>query len=131
MPLVWAHAECIKLLRSLQDGQVFDTPPQTYQRYVIEKISSPLVTWRLNAKRQTIPAGKILRLEVPQQTVIEWSTDEWKTSYHAETQASGLGLHYTDLQTAPFPTGTTICFRIGNISDPTSQSKETFRVQLQ
>ena len=131
MPLVWAHAECIKLLRSLQDGQVFDTPPQTYQRYVIEKISSPLVTWRLNAKRQTIPAGKILRLEVPQQTVIEWSTDEWKTSYHAETQASGLGLHYTDLQTAPFPTGTTIYFRIGNISDPTSQGKETFRVQLQ
>ena len=29
MPLVWAHAEHIKLLRSLADGQVYDMPPQT------------------------------------------------------------------------------------------------------
>ncbi len=33
MPLVWAHAEFLKLLRSLKDGQVWDTPPQTVQRY--------------------------------------------------------------------------------------------------
>ena len=31
MPLVWAHAEHIKLLRSLADGRVFDMPPQTYR----------------------------------------------------------------------------------------------------
>ena len=29
MPLVWAHAEYVKLRRSLEDGQVFDMPPQT------------------------------------------------------------------------------------------------------
>ena len=29
MPLVWAHAEHIKLLRSLREGRVFDMPPQT------------------------------------------------------------------------------------------------------
>ncbi|MEJ2758164.1 MAG: glucan 1,4-alpha-glucosidase [Anaerolineales bacterium] len=34
MPLVWAHAEFVKLLRSLQDGKVFDTPEQTVQRYL-------------------------------------------------------------------------------------------------
>ena len=34
MPLVWAHAEYVKLLRSLKDGKVFDTPPQTIQRYI-------------------------------------------------------------------------------------------------
>ena len=28
MPLVWAHAEHIKLLRSLRDNAVFDMPPQ-------------------------------------------------------------------------------------------------------
>mgnify|MGYP000312505887 CR=1 FL=1 len=32
MPLVWAHAEYVKLLRSLRDGQVFDMPPQGVQR---------------------------------------------------------------------------------------------------
>ena len=34
MPLVWAHAEYLKLCRSLKDGRVFDTPPQTVQRYI-------------------------------------------------------------------------------------------------
>ena len=34
MPLGWAYAEHIKLLRSLKDGTVFDMPPQTFYRYV-------------------------------------------------------------------------------------------------
>lgn len=34
MPLVWAHAEYVKLLRSLRDGRVFDMPPQTQERYL-------------------------------------------------------------------------------------------------
>ncbi|MDQ2687034.1 MAG: glycoside hydrolase family 15 protein, partial [Armatimonadota bacterium] len=37
MPLVWAHAEFLKLLRSLKDGQVWDTPPQTAERYLKNK----------------------------------------------------------------------------------------------
>lgn len=35
-PLVWAHAEHVKLLRSLADGAVFDSPPQTRQRDLVE-----------------------------------------------------------------------------------------------
>ncbi|HEX7390986.1 MAG TPA: glucan 1,4-alpha-glucosidase, partial [Acidiphilium sp.] len=37
MPLVWAHAEYVKLLRSLRDGAIFDLPPQTVRRYLVEK----------------------------------------------------------------------------------------------
>ena len=36
-PLVWAHAEYIKLVRSLKDGRVFDQPPQTVKRYRVEQ----------------------------------------------------------------------------------------------
>ena len=36
-PLVWAHSEYIKLRRSLRDGKIFDQPPQTVQRYQVEK----------------------------------------------------------------------------------------------
>jgi glucoamylase len=32
-PLVWAHAEYVKLRRSLRDGAVFDLPRQTVRRY--------------------------------------------------------------------------------------------------
>jgi glucoamylase len=34
MPLVWAHAEYAKLVRSLHDGRVFDMPQQPYERYL-------------------------------------------------------------------------------------------------
>ncbi len=34
MPLVWAHAEFIRLLRSLRDGAVFDCPSETVERYL-------------------------------------------------------------------------------------------------
>ena len=40
MPLVWAHAEYIKLLRSLRDGRVFDTPPQPVERYQRNNVRS-------------------------------------------------------------------------------------------
>ncbi|HEY5477165.1 MAG TPA: glycoside hydrolase family 15 protein, partial [Tepidiformaceae bacterium] len=40
MPLAWAHAEYVKLARSLEAGSVFDTPPQTIQRYLIDKVTS-------------------------------------------------------------------------------------------
>lgn len=34
MPLVWAHSEYVKLLRSLSERRVFDCPPQALARYV-------------------------------------------------------------------------------------------------
>jgi glucoamylase len=40
MPLVWAHAEYLKLCRSIRDGEIFDRPPQTVQRYLVSKTSS-------------------------------------------------------------------------------------------
>ncbi|HEY6243428.1 MAG TPA: OsmC family peroxiredoxin [Pyrinomonadaceae bacterium] len=50
MPLVWAQAEYVKLCRSLSEGQTFDTPPQTIERYVIKQTGSPYSIWRFNNK---------------------------------------------------------------------------------
>ncbi|MDQ6913284.1 MAG: glycoside hydrolase family 15 protein, partial [Verrucomicrobiota bacterium] len=41
MPLVWAHAEYIKLVRSIRDGKVFDMPPATAKRYLSDKYARP------------------------------------------------------------------------------------------
>jgi hypothetical protein len=78
MPLVWAHAEYLKLRRSLQESRVFDLPPQTVQRYLIEKTGSPRIAWRFNHKIRSMPAGKILRIET-MAPVIRWSVDDWHT----------------------------------------------------
>ena len=63
MPLVWAHAEHVKLLRSLRDGAVFDMPPQTLNRYVRNKPPPAPIVWRVTSKVAAIAAGRILRLE--------------------------------------------------------------------
>ncbi|MDQ2899845.1 MAG: hypothetical protein M3Y07_08595 [Acidobacteriota bacterium] len=50
MPLVWAHAEYLKLKRSLRDGLIFDQPPQTVERYLKQKTVSPRMSWRFNPR---------------------------------------------------------------------------------
>ncbi|MDD8018088.1 MAG: glucan 1,4-alpha-glucosidase [Bacteroidota bacterium] len=99
MPLVWAHAEYVKLVRSLHDGSVFDTPPQTVQRYIIQKIESPYAVWRFNHKCKHIPPNKILRIETLSSAIIRWSSDGWRTIQEIPTQDSGIGLHIVEIPT--------------------------------
>ena len=110
MPLVWAHAEYVKLLRSLQDGRVFDMPPQTVQRYLVEKITSPFVLWRLTYQRKTMPHGKILRIETLAAAVIHWSDDDWKTVQDIAPKDTGLGIYVADLPTQNVGNGKEIKF---------------------
>jgi glucoamylase len=97
MPLVWAHAEYLKLRRSLRDGRVFDLPPQTVQRYITERIVSPRMVWRFNHKIRSMPAGKILRIETLAPAVIHWSADDWKTVQDVTARDVRLGIHVADL----------------------------------
>ncbi|MBP6469966.1 MAG: glucan 1,4-alpha-glucosidase [Chloroflexi bacterium] len=129
MPLVWAHAEYVKLCRSLADGVLFDMPPQTVKRYVAGKSPSPFTTWRFNHKRRAIPAGKILRLELLNTAVIHWTTDNWQTTHQTHTQDTGLGVHTADLATAVCPAQTEIQFVIDQSSSK-SQRGEKFIIQV-
>jgi glucoamylase len=110
MPLVWAHAEYVKLRRSLHDGKVFDMPPQSAQRYIIEKKESPHVLWRFEQKRRTMRQGKILRLETMPPAIVHWSSDGWKTSNDLRSCPSGLGVHVTDIPTELLSKGTAVVF---------------------
>jgi glucoamylase len=110
MPLVWAHAEYVKLRRSLEDGQVFDMPQACKQRYLDEKHPSPYAIWRFNHKRHQIPAGQVLRIELPAPAVVHWSNDGWQTSHNTETRDTGLGMHVADLLTGDLPAGTLVAF---------------------
>jgi glucoamylase len=110
MPLVWAHAEYIKLRRSLRDQRVFDLPPQTVQRYLVDKTVSPRMVWRFNHKIRWMPAGKSLRVETLEPAVIHWCVDDWKTSQDAKSRDVGLGLHVAELATQSLRNGEEIKF---------------------
>jgi glucoamylase len=110
MPLVWAHAEYLKLARSLADGEVFDAPPQTAERYLRKRVRSALVQWRFNHKIKELSPGRTLRVETLSPALIHWSADGWKTVRDAPTLDSGLGVHLADLPTGALAPGSEIRF---------------------
>lgn len=110
MPLVWAHAEYIKLRRSLHDGSVFDTPRQTVKRYLQEKADSPYAMWRFNQKCRTMPSGKTLRIETTTACSIRWSADAWRSSSDVQSSDTGLGIYLVDLPTGTLAAGAEVAF---------------------
>jgi glucoamylase len=110
MPLVWAHAEYVKLCRSLADGRVFDTPPQPVTRYQVLKLGSPHAVWRFNQKCEVVTAGKCVRVEVLEPAVVHFSTDGWQTIADAMTRDTGLGIHVVDLPTDRLAAGAQLDF---------------------
>ncbi len=124
MPLVWAHAEHLKLLRSFADGRVFDVPPQGQQRYVIGGVTSSRVAWRPNHKIRSLTAGSVLRIERAELGTVRWSTDAWRSTREAELRDSGLGLYFVDLETGSLSAGTAIVFAFGRAENEGSAREE-------
>ena len=65
MPLVWAHGEYVKLLRSLADGRVFDMSPHTMRRYLGKKRTARCRPWREDCPTASVLSGQTLRLDLP------------------------------------------------------------------
>jgi glucoamylase len=93
VPLVWAHAEYLKLLRSAGDGKVFDRIDPVYERYCEpegqRRRRHDLEIYSQRRPIQRIDQGNTLRILNERYFVITWTDDGWKT---VQTTAScGLG----------------------------------------
>lgn len=99
MPLMWAHAEYIKLLRSRQDGEVFDLIPEVKNRYLNNYKSKPIEVWKFHRQVRAIDKGVTLRIQAEQPFKFKWSNDDWHTKQELESTAiAALRLHYVDLK---------------------------------
>lgn len=101
MPLMWAHAEYIKLLRSVADGQVFDRIPIVAERYLKRRGRSDLEIWKFSRRPQAIAAGQTLRVQAPEPFRLHWTQDEWNTANDQPSTETSLGIHYLDLRVLP------------------------------
>ncbi len=64
MPLMWAHAEYIKLLRSIHDGRIFDRIDLVYDRYCsVNQQRSPIEIWKFNRQPEVMRRGDKLRIQ--------------------------------------------------------------------
>ena len=100
---------------------MFDTPPQTVQRYQVEKVESPHAIWRPNHKCRTLPAGRTLRIELPAPSQVVWTLDAWNSALKTDTRDTGLGIHVADLPTATLMPGSSVEFRLASPSSGTTE----------
>lgn len=97
MPLMWAHAEYIKLLRSVKDGKVFDLVPPVAARYLAGKGRKDLEVWKSKRRVRKIAAGSVLRMVLLGDFRVRWSADDGRTGQESNSTPTGLGLSFVDI----------------------------------
>jgi glucoamylase len=110
MPLCWAHAEYLTLVRSRQKGECFDRIEPVYERYAKNKTASRLEIWTFAYQCPQIRSGKNLRIITSAPATIRWSFDEWNTTQDTEAIATDIGCWFTDLAAANLEPGAEIVF---------------------
>jgi glucoamylase len=101
IPLVWAHAEYIKLVRSIADRQVFDSIEPVRARYARRnsRASQPLEIWTGKRPIGTIPSGCLLRVIAAGPFTLGWTSNEWHDRRDTPAISTTLDLWYVDLDT--------------------------------
>ena len=112
MPLVWAHAEYAKLVRSLHDGRVFDMPQQPYERYVRARRECTAAVWTPDRPTTRVVAGRTLYIQTTSPAQVEWSSSADPTPRRADSRDSGLGVWVTELDTGGLAPESTVRCRV-------------------
>ena len=97
MPLMWAHAEYIKLLRSVHDKAVFDLIPAVADRYLADKGRHDLEVWKLKRQVRAVSAGTTLRIQDARPFRLHSALDEWRTPKDTPSIVTTLGIEYVDI----------------------------------
>jgi glucoamylase len=97
MPLAWAHAEYIKLLRSREDGEVFDRVGPVWSRYGGVRRDLPIEICKRGHLLTQIRAGKTMRIVECSPFRVVWSQDDWKTQQTTESKYMGECVCYADI----------------------------------
>jgi len=102
MPLMWAHAEYIKLLRSARDGQVFDRIPAVAERYQGRRLQRPIEVWTFNRHVRSVRPGTTLRVQAAAPFRLRWTADEWSVVEDTASTPTALGIEFVDVPIARF-----------------------------
>jgi glucoamylase len=97
MPLMWAHAEYVKLLRSVADGKVFDQVPEVAQRYLSGVTKKKMEVWKFNRRVRFMHPGEMLRVIGEGRFRLRWTSDDWVSAHDSASQTNGLDIDYVDL----------------------------------
>ena len=109
-PLLWAHAEYIKLLRSAADEQVYERVQEVADRYLRpNREPATHIVWSFGHPACDCRRGEIVRVVADSAFEVRWSHDGWATVLSGQSSHSRLGMHFADLAGVP-PASECICF---------------------
>ena len=129
MPLVWAHAEFIKLAVSRALGRPFDRPEPLWVRYGGKRPQLRRVIWAPHAAASTLPQGAALTLALNEPGVFRWGFDGWQDIEERATQPNPLGLHLVTIDTAALSAGRAIDLTYRRLSDG-QWAGQDFRIEV-
>ena len=98
-PLVWSHAEYVKLYRSIHDHEVFDRVPEVVARYRRSHPEHPWrEVWKFNRQVRHVASDAITRAVAPVPFRLHVSSDGWASAEDRDSKGTEIGLHYVDLE---------------------------------
>lgn len=101
MPLMWAHAEYIKLLRSASDGKVYDSIPEVRQRYSgARQQRKTIEVWKPDRHVRFIRRNSVLRIHGNEPFRLRWSGDNWQSQSDTDSTVNALEINFVDLPAA-------------------------------
>ena len=103
IPLVWAHAEYIKLARSIADHRVFDTIEPVRARYSTGTRADRVLLEIWSPKRpvSSIGRGSRLRVIAGAAFTLHWTSTEWHEAHEVVGSATILGVWFADVPPTP------------------------------
>jgi glucoamylase len=93
MPLVWAHAEFIKLAMSCALGRPRDRPAAVWQRYHGRRPTVDYIVWTPRFPVRNTRSGQRVRIYLPAPALVHYGVDGWQQSADVLTHDTGLGMH--------------------------------------
>ncbi len=93
MPLVWAHADFLKLLVAEADGRPSELLDEVKSRYDGKVPQAAQWHWRENSPFSTMPAGRQLLIEAAEPFVLRFGFDGWTRIAEREAKAGRFGMY--------------------------------------
>jgi glucoamylase len=111
-PLVWAHAEYLKLLRSVADGKIFDRISVVEQRYAVARNKhtshNHLGIFQIRRPISAMVQGGTLRIMDATRFSVTYTTDNWATKKELEARVVGRLGSFADIPIAADQTGSIV-----------------------
>jgi len=116
-PLVWAHSEYLKLLRSTVDGRVYERISIVEQRYAVppdkRTFKNHVEIFKLRRPLKDIAYGHTLRILNIDRFRVVYSLDNWATVLNQDSRSVGYSGYFADIPITGPNTGTivfTLCW---------------------